>query len=902
MERGRPAVVSLIDACASNATEACMDTQSHQPPATADERYAGHMREELARIRRRRSVPAQQATSAWGLCLSGGGIRSATFCLGVLEALSRAPAPPGAAPLALPGSPAASEDSLLGQFDYLSTVSGGGYIGTFFASLFVPKRAEARMDEVTSAANAYATLRQEPPRLRTAVVRDPATSSAYKAMAWLRENGRYLAPSSAGDLLYGVATVLRAWFGLHLVLGLMLLVLLALLNLAKNGLLYAADQSRWTGFIVDLSKPGTWLPDVWLSGLWMFPVAVLALLTVPCGCAYWMTYPPGGKGVDSPARQSLRYWLGYGLCAACVAIVIAGAAGRIPWFWIGPVGPWDQAGTPFAVVLAEMALGTVWFLAAGLRKTFAALRLHLTRQLTWTLKLAGVLAFLALVDTIAQSFYAHDWTLGPPLTATAILTWLTRRLAPRLDKLSGTPGTRIPVDVLLGLAAAALAVLLVSVWDYGVIWTQWQGVDLPCRYTFAAAGLLKAQCGWLALLLLGAGALTAMIGRFPQLLNLSSLQGLYSARLTRAYQGASNAERFADGDKTLSSAEPLDSDHITHAIYNTNRYAPLHLINVCLNQNVDPAEQLVQRDRKGRPMVVLPAVAGDSPALPFAIDGKCYPSEDGGASDPLTVGEWIGVSGAAAATGSGRRTTAAMALLLGLANVRLGRWWRSGLKGDPERGLARVFRFVLPTQAYLVDELGAHFYGTRRPLHYLSAGGHFENTGIYELLRPERDVKFAVACDCGADPGYRFNDLADLIRLARIDFGIDIEVCESVTNSLSPLRHVFGTAGEMKQPRPDSNKCALLLNVFRSAASLRNNVPDMRIVLIKPALIADAPLDVHNYGATNKEFPQQTTGDQFFDEAQWESYRRLGLEIGRRIFDPADQDQRDELWKLQAVR
>jgi hypothetical protein len=76
----------------------------------------------------------------------------------------------------------------------------------------------------------------------------------------------------------------------------------------------------------------------------------------------------------------------------------------------------------------------------------------------------------------------------------------------------------------------------------------------------------------------------------------------------------------------------------------------------------------------------------------------------------------------------------------------------------------------------------------------------------------------------------------------------------------------------------------------------------MRIVLIKPVLVAEAPLDVHNYGAVNKEFPQQTTGDQFFDEAQWESYRMLGVEIGRRIFDPADKDQRHHLWNILAVR
>jgi len=48
------------------------------------------------------------------LCLSGGGIRSASFGLGVLQSLARF--------------------KLLGQFHYLSTVSGGGYIGSWLSS------------------------------------------------------------------------------------------------------------------------------------------------------------------------------------------------------------------------------------------------------------------------------------------------------------------------------------------------------------------------------------------------------------------------------------------------------------------------------------------------------------------------------------------------------------------------------------------------------------------------------------------------------------------------------------------------------------------------------------------------------------------------------------------------
>lgn len=52
-----------------------------------------------------------------GLALPGGGIRSATFSLGVLQVLSR--------------------QGMIPHVDYLSTVSGGSYIGAFFGALYV---------------------------------------------------------------------------------------------------------------------------------------------------------------------------------------------------------------------------------------------------------------------------------------------------------------------------------------------------------------------------------------------------------------------------------------------------------------------------------------------------------------------------------------------------------------------------------------------------------------------------------------------------------------------------------------------------------------------------------------------------------------------------------------------
>jgi hypothetical protein len=48
------------------------------------------------------------------ICLSGGGVRSATFCLGVLQGLA--------------------ESRWLDKFHYMSSVSGGGYIASWLSS------------------------------------------------------------------------------------------------------------------------------------------------------------------------------------------------------------------------------------------------------------------------------------------------------------------------------------------------------------------------------------------------------------------------------------------------------------------------------------------------------------------------------------------------------------------------------------------------------------------------------------------------------------------------------------------------------------------------------------------------------------------------------------------------
>jgi hypothetical protein len=117
------------------------------------------------------------------LCLSGGGERSAVFCLGVIQALAacdvdKLTAKETTAPKSEYEQPEKSEiepdKSLLGRFHYLSTVSGGGYIGSWLSAW------RTRSDFATVIGN----LTDRP---KGADVEPPPIS-------WLRAYSNYLTP------------------------------------------------------------------------------------------------------------------------------------------------------------------------------------------------------------------------------------------------------------------------------------------------------------------------------------------------------------------------------------------------------------------------------------------------------------------------------------------------------------------------------------------------------------------------------------------------------------------------------------------------------------------------------------------------------------------------------------
>jgi hypothetical protein len=159
-------------------------------------------------------------------------------------------------------------------------------------------------------------------------------------------------------------------------------------------------------------------------------------------------------------------------------------------------------------------------------------------------------------------------------------------------------------------------------------------------------------------------------------------------------------------------------------------------------------------------------------------------------------------------------------------------------------------------------ELGHNAYAASGLDFRLTDGGHFDNLGAYEMIR--RRCRYVVICDGGADPGNHFAELASLQRLVRRDFGVEIEIDLDplrVGADRKSLRHL--AAGRIMYPDSSS----------RGRGGFRE---DGILVYVKPNLTGDEPEDLTQYQAVSPFFPHETTTDQFFDDHQWEAYRKLG--------------------------
>ena len=308
--------------------------------------------------------------------------------------------------------------------------------------------------------------------------------------------------------------------------------------------------------------------------------------------------------------------------------------------------------------------------------------------------------------------------------------------------------------------------------------------------------------------------------------------------------------------------EPLDAQ--SPPLSPTGAYdGPYPIFNAALN--LVRGRELAWQKRKAASFIYTPLFCGydyfaNQPGwvAPNFYSSAYRPTEEFSRTGGPHLGTPVAVSGAAASPNMGYHTSPGLAFLMTIFNVRLG-WWagnprhrKTWRRLGPAYGLFYLFREIFPSTN---DEMSYV---------YLSDGGHFENLGIYELVR--RKTRFIVACDADCDPNSSFENLGNAIEKCRRDFGVDIAI------RVLELKH---------SQKTKKSKSHFALGTIK----YRGQDDPAWLLYIKPSLTGDEPEDVQAYAAGNAAFPHDTTANQFFDESQFESYRALGEHIFQAIID-----------------
>jgi len=348
-------------------------------------------------------------------------------------------------------------------------------------------------------------------------------------------------------------------------------------------------------------------------------------------------------------------------------------------------------------------------------------------------------------------------------------------------------------------------------------------------------------------------------------INLTSMHRYYRDRL-----GATFVVRKSCG------SSPLLTE-----LNSTAAGAPYHLINACVSrfgrQERTQAEPLSfgalgdreSDDPRRQDTFVFSQDFVGSSTTGF-LPTSDYVKAAAAAGIPLNVDEVVAISGAAVSPA--RNENPLVAFLMFILNLRLGQWLPNPALGIP--------RFQ-PRFLYMLSMLLKS--REKRPYVFLSDGGHAENTGIVELLK--RRCRLIIACDAGHDPRHSFADIANAVRLARNQEGIRlVEFVPDAGGAGQPADAAEWSLEDLalKSSKGQTNTPLRTAQHFKFATILypEPETPPGLLILVKPSITGDEPVDVLEYQRSSPEFPQEPTTDLVFSPDQVESYRQLGYHIG----------------------
>jgi len=846
------------------------------------------------------------------LCLSGGGIRSATFCLGAVQALAAR--------------------RMLGEFHYLSTVSGGGFAGGWLQTFIL---------ECGGIAEAERRLAR----------------SGKEVFAKLRRYTNYLTPEVgllsrdtwAGIVLYVRNTILN-WliiFPLLLFIPLALLTYRTALEAASRSTLWLplsvgsaallvatfnacrmlpshrprlagvtayASPAFIAGWILtptclwSLALPFTFralfehgLPvstlRLYSLGFWYFVVQAVGYL---CGMAWQKAQGHPGQWLY---EKNMGAWLVSSLVSA--AIIVTCTALTVTWLVGDDIAAFDagqaqvsQALTvlgPPILIVAHLLQGVVFM---GFRRS--AERADLDRE--WVARIDGQLLLAAVGWTslclccliVSAVALGRDDAQIPALFS-ALSALGTGPAAAVLGKQvfarTQTLAAKGRMDDLLMVGLSAMAAIFgISLfallgWCLGRLLGSahdWWGDCLLPRAAYdhsdpAGRCAINPYGMILILNLMVAGVLAGAIRLFGGVnVNRFSMHGVYRNRLTRGFLGSARTRRDAD---PFTDFDEDDSPRI--AELGTERRL-LPVVNMTLN--LTDILRTEWAERKAASFTATPFACG-SAILDRAHGGRDAQRPDGprGAyirttdfagmetgSDRVSAGKGpllgglLTISGAAVSPNWGYHSSRLIAFLMTLFNVRLGAWL-------PNPAVARRedLRLAKPRNSVLalLSELGGRSTDVRQAI-YLSDGGHFDNLGLYEMLR--RRCARIVVIDAGQDEKCTFFDLGNVIRKAEVDGLAKIQ--------MGDMRIVSRAAIEREGKRAGA------LGYAQGTITYPGALDPASLIYIKPSFLEDIPAEVRAYGATSPAFPHESTANQWFSESQFESYRALGFHQVSRMF------------------
>jgi hypothetical protein len=163
----------------------------------------------------------------------------------------------------------------------------------------------------------------------------------------------------------------------------------------------------------------------------------------------------------------------------------------------------------------------------------------------------------------------------------------------------------------------------------------------------------------------------------------------------------------------------------------------------------------------------------------------------------------------------------------------------------------------------------------------VSDGGHTgDNLGLLPLL--QRKCRTIVVCDFEQDFNYDFQSFNHAVRMAYIEENIRIDI------NLKPL---------IPAPCPEG------IGISKKSVAIgRIQYPgefgEGRLIYIKSSLSGALPVHVFNYHKSFPEFPQQSTGDQYFDDTQFEAYRCLGEHLANQAIQLIEKEETDAKEKV----